>query len=335
MNTSERPLAFTPLRRVASAVLASLLVIAAPGAEGPRTPTHSLTVDTDPAGARVFVDGRYAGQTPADLTGLSTGSHRLRLEKAGYLENARTIDVGDGRPARVRVTMTPNAHAAEQVVSGGNNKGLTSNKWFWVGVAGAAGGAGAAFALKGKENLSPVIGSVLVDPSSGLQGATDIAFTAVGASDSEGDPLTYTWEFGDGTSGSGATVTHRYATAGTFTATLNVSDGKHTVSARGSVSIVSLTGTWRGQNAAYTLTITHAGSVLSVAWDDVLGTVSRRWSGSGSVASPRSLTAVLNPVLNAGGNLSLTGTLDAAGNAIAGSVNGFVTPNFPLDVRRQ
>jgi hypothetical protein len=332
---SIRPSSAARLRCALSAALASILLITNVAAEGPRSRPVALTVDTDPAGARLFVDGRYAGQTPAELADLASGAHRVRLEKPGYLENARIVDVDGKRPARLRVTMTPIRGAAEQVVSGASSGSLTSNKWFWIGVAGAAGGAGAALALKGKENLAPVIGSVRVEPPSGLQGATDIAFTAVGASDSEGDPLTYNWEFGDGTSGSGATVTHRFSTAGTFTATLNVTDGKHTVSARGSVTIVSLTGTWRGNNAAYTVTITHAGSALSVVWDDVTGGLSRRWSGSGSVSSARNMSAVLNPVQNAGVNLSLSGTLDSAGNTITGSVNGFVTPNFPLDVRRQ
>lgn len=35
---------------------------------------------------------------------------------------------------------------------------------------------------------------------------------------------TYTWEFGDGTTGNGANVTHRYTTAGTYTVTLRVAN---------------------------------------------------------------------------------------------------------------
>jgi len=310
---------------------AVLLLMRSADAAAPPSDPGSLTVDTDPIGVSLFVDGRLAGQTPAALSGLSVGIHRVRLEKPGYLENSRTIEVRRGSPARVRVTMTPMRDNAEQVV--GNAGGSSSKKWLWVGVAGAAGGAAAAFAVKGKENLSPSIGSVTVAPQSGLQGATDMAFSVAGANDPEGDPLTYNWEFGDGTTGSGATVTHKYATAGTFTATVNVGDGRHTVSARGSVSIVSLTGTWRGNNAAYTVTITHAGAVLAVVWDDVSGGLSRRWSGSGSVTNPRNMTATLNPVLNAGSPLSLTATLDATGNILSGSVAGFVTP-FALDVRR-
>lgn len=44
--------------------------------------------------------------------------------------------------------------------------------------------------------------------------------------DPNGDPLTYTWNFGDSATGTGASVSHTYTTTGTFTATLTVSDGR-------------------------------------------------------------------------------------------------------------
>lgn len=52
-----------------------------------------------------------------------------------------------------------------------------------------------------------------------------ISFDGTGSSDQEQDPLTYTWNFGDGTTGSGPTPTHVYTSKGTFTASLVVNDG--------------------------------------------------------------------------------------------------------------
>jgi len=52
----------------------------------------------------------------------------------------------------------------------------------------------------------------------------DVTFEAVGT-DVDGDPLTYTWSFGDGLAGTGPRPAHTYAGAGAFNATVVVSDG--------------------------------------------------------------------------------------------------------------
>ncbi len=52
-----------------------------------------------------------------------------------------------------------------------------------------------------------------------------LTFT-VGAYDGDNDPMTYSWDFGDGSTGTGNPATHAYSTAGTYTATVSVSDGK-------------------------------------------------------------------------------------------------------------
>jgi PKD repeat protein len=43
--------------------------------------------------------------------------------------------------------------------------------------------------------------------------------------DADGDPLTYTWDFGDGAAGSGTGPSHTYSAAGTFNVTVTASDG--------------------------------------------------------------------------------------------------------------
>ena len=53
-----------------------------------------------------------------------------------------------------------------------------------------------------------------------------------GSSDPEGGPLTYSWDFGDGSAaGSGKTADHTFAAAGTYPVTLTVSDGELTATA--------------------------------------------------------------------------------------------------------
>ncbi|MHB8135429.1 MAG: PKD domain-containing protein [Anaerolineaceae bacterium] len=52
-----------------------------------------------------------------------------------------------------------------------------------------------------------------------------ISFDGSGSSDSDGDPLTYAWDFGDGTVGDGVSPSHSYASPGLFDVCLTVNDG--------------------------------------------------------------------------------------------------------------
>lgn len=62
------------------------------------------------------------------------------------------------------------------------------------------------------------------DQDSAAIGVT-IVFDGAGSYDEENDPLSFTWDFGDGTTGSGETAAHSYAVTGIYTAVLTVSDG--------------------------------------------------------------------------------------------------------------
>ncbi|MFA5771701.1 MAG: PKD domain-containing protein [Thermoplasmata archaeon] len=67
-----------------------------------------------------------------------------------------------------------------------------------------------------------------------------ITFDASSSIDPNGDSLTYSWDFGDGTTGKGKTTTHAYASAKDYTATLVVKDSKNNANDFGaSASLVS------------------------------------------------------------------------------------------------
>ena len=69
---------------------------------------------------------------------------------------------------------------------------------------------------------------------------TSVTLNGSGSSDQDGSITSYAWNFGDGTAtGSGVSVGHVYATAGTFTATLTVTDNKGTTSTDSAVITVT------------------------------------------------------------------------------------------------
>ena len=86
-------------------------------------------------------------------------------------------------------------------------------------------------------NTAPEVTSVSVTSTKG-QPRTGVPLRFVArASDADGDPLEYTWRFGDGTSATGAVVRHRYAKAGTYAARVLVTDGIDTVKKRVEVTV--------------------------------------------------------------------------------------------------
>jgi uncharacterized repeat protein (TIGR01451 family) len=73
----------------------------------------------------------------------------------------------------------------------------------------------------------PPTASSAATPSAGLAPLT-VQFSADGSSDPYGNPLTYSWAFGDGSTSTSADPSHTYTSRGTYTATLTVSNGSQT-----------------------------------------------------------------------------------------------------------
>lgn len=69
--------------------------------------------------------------------------------------------------------------------------------------------------------------------------ATIVAFNAFGSVDPDGNPLTYSWDFGDGSpAAEGYAVGHAFAAPGEYTVTLTVSDGALTRAGSAAVSVL-------------------------------------------------------------------------------------------------
>jgi hypothetical protein len=310
------------------------IMIAGPGwatnaAEGAAAALGDLSVETDPNGAAVYVDGRLAGATPVSVSGISAGEHRVRVVKDGYLENARLITVTAGKPTAVKVKMTRTAEAstgAGQIVStggssGGGGGGLFSNKWLWVAV--AAGGGAAAYVLATK-NAAPAPGTITA-PANALMGA-NVNFSSNGSSDPDGDALTLTWDFGDGGTATGATTSHAYTRTGAFTVKLTVADKKHTVTAPTvTVNVKSLTATWRGPLRGATatfnsvVTMTQSGTSLSGSYTDQTGGAGSTVAGTVTAATGAVTFTVTIPGFQP---WTFTGAVDASVDNLNGVANG-------------
>jgi PKD repeat protein len=71
--------------------------------------------------------------------------------------------------------------------------------------------------------------ATLTGPTRGEAGR-ELQFSAESPADPDGDPLTFRWDFGDGQHASGPSSSHVYATPGHYAVTLNMSDGRQSVS---------------------------------------------------------------------------------------------------------
>ncbi len=280
-----------------------------------------LSVDSDPPGANVYVDGRFAGQTPVTMTKLATGDHRVRVLKDGYLENGRTVSVSAKQASAVQVKLTRSTAASTDAVSqvSGGSSGGGSKKWIIIGA--AAGGGVLAAVLLSKRNKAPTVSGVTANPNQGLASSTSISFSAT-ASDPDGDTLTYAWDFGDASSGSGSAPTHTYANAGTFNVTLTVTDGKGgSATGTTSVTIRSMAGAWSGAFGAFTFTmnLTQSGTTIGGSYSDRdgAGTISGAVSAGNSVRITVTQGAFLP--------FTFTGTTDAAVANVSGNVTGLAS----------
>ena len=64
-----------------------------------------LSIDTNPAGARVYVDGKYSGRAPLTIEYLEPGRHEIEVSLPGFVTWRDEIRVREGATTRVDVRL--------------------------------------------------------------------------------------------------------------------------------------------------------------------------------------------------------------------------------------
>lgn len=110
---------------------------------------------------------------------------------------------------------------------------------------GATGGGGSNYTggYSGTVGLSvPVVQAPTSNPGGPYSSyvSKPISFSGIASSDPDGYSLTYNWNFGDGTTATGATPTHAYSSPGPFTVTLTVDDGRNATGTATTTAAVTL-----------------------------------------------------------------------------------------------
>lgn len=302
-----------------------------PGAAPDSEFTAALTITTQPTGATVYVAGHPGGETPVEISGLRPGNHRVTIVRDGYVNNSRIVALAANQNELLDITLTPGTRgsvaaesqedAAEDAAEGGGGW------WKWAAL---AGGGGAAAYLLLPQNQPPVAGLRIMPSGMGMADATQYRFDGGTSSDPDDDPLTYSWNFGDGSNGSGLNATHVYDSAGTYTVTLTVSDGKESATTTGSAVVArnldggsfvsqTLVITSLGVRFNETIRLTQTGTSLrgtSRSDGNITGTI----NVSGAVTSSQNFVCPCDVRLTGSGGYRFSGTVDNGANILRGDL---------------
>lgn len=71
------------------------------------SPRGSISIKTEPRGARLTCDGKVAGSTPASMKDLLPGTHYLRVKREGYLTWAGAVQIKGNHLAAHEVFLQP------------------------------------------------------------------------------------------------------------------------------------------------------------------------------------------------------------------------------------
>ncbi|GLZ80610.1 hypothetical protein Afil01_54170 [Actinorhabdospora filicis] len=180
---------------------------------GGTPPTDDFSIALDPSSASV-APGQSASTTVK--TTLTTGAAQtIRLTASGLPQGAQAsfdpASVSTGGSSALSITTTTGTPAGTYTVTvTGDGDKADHTASFSLTVTGSGG------------NTPPTASFT----AQCFAGVGVCFFNGTGSSDADGRVVSYSWAFGDGTTGTGAQPTHWYNAHGTFRVTLTVTDDK-------------------------------------------------------------------------------------------------------------
>jgi PKD repeat protein len=177
--------------------------------------THSVLVDSPPAAA-------FSVTTAQPIVGSPVAFNGSASNEPGGSIVSYSWNFGDGSAAGTGATPSHTYSASGPYTVGltvTDQDGHTATVSHTVNVASTAPAA-----------------SFTSSPSHPLA-HTSVSFDGSGSTDTGGTLSSYTWDFGDGTNGSGITTTHTYGAPGNYSVTLTVSDGMNSANTTHTVSV--------------------------------------------------------------------------------------------------
>lgn len=205
------------------------------------TTTSQVSITVGDGGGRPIV----ISSVPIDGSSVNTPSPVLSVNFNVDMDTSRIDPTKVVLPLPLNVTSldwtgkrTLNIHYQGQLDSYGAKRVDLKDMYFVNSVNEAIPeGSGFAFEYANPNHQPYVVQGPTANPGVAI-GGNPIKFDAV-VFDPDNDALSFTWDFGDGTTGSGLPVTHTYAVSGSYLATLTVNDGRGGV-ANGSVLLGAL-----------------------------------------------------------------------------------------------
>lgn len=235
---------------------------------GPLTPL-------EPGRFEIEVQVTHKGQTATSTIRHTNFSSAAQARAAGR-EPVQGSNAAGGVQAGAGASSGAGATAGAAAAAGGATAaaaggGMGFGSLALIGVAVGGAGAGAVlYANNRKEDATPgaSLSAITVSQNTGVQAATPFRFSVQATNFAAGN-TTYRWEFGDGEASTEAAPTHVYSSAGSYSVSVAVSDGKASARAETSLTVYNVTGNWLSTGGRVTAQFTQTGASITgtADWD--------------------------------------------------------------------